>query len=242
MSLKLDILVMAAHPDDAELGCSGTIARHIAGGKKVGIIDFTRGELGTRGTPEIRLQEAVAAAEVLGLSARENMHFRDGFFRNDEEHQIKLAKMIRKYRPDIVLANATEDRHPDHGKGSLLAEDACFLSGLRMVETISDEGEKQAAWRPKAIFHYIQDRYIEPDFVVDITPYWSLKEASVRAYKSQFYDPSSKEPESYLTSPEFLGFVESRAQEMGHKIGVKYGEGFTKSRMLSVSDLYDLIG
>lgn len=239
--MKLDILVMAAHPDDAELSCSGTIARHIARGKKVGIVDFTQGELGTRGTAEIRLKEASAASEILGLSARENMGFRDGFFKNDEEHQLKLVEIIRKYRPEIVLANAIEDRHPDHGKGSELADKACFLSGLRMISTFGEDNERQEAWRPKAVFHYIQDRYIQPDFVIDITPFWAIKEASIRAYRSQFFDPESTEPESYLTSPEFLTFIEARSQEMGHKIGVKYGEGYTKSKMLSVGDLFEVI-
>ncbi len=232
---------MAAHPDDAELSVAGTIARHIAMGKKVGIVDFTQGELGTRGTAEIRLRESAAAAEILQLSSRDNMKFRDGFFKNDEDHQLKLVEIIRKYQPDIVIANAIEDRHPDHGKASDLADQACFLSGLRMIHTFEESGESQAAWRPKSVFHYIQDRYIEPDFVIDITPYWPVKEAAIRAFRSQFYDPDSNEPESYLTTPDFLGFIESRSQEMGHKIGVKYGEGFTKSKMLPVSDLFDVI-
>ena len=225
--MKLDILVMAAHPDDAELSCSGTILKHIAAGKKVGIIDFTRGELGTRGTPEIRLQESTDATKILGLHARENLGIRDGFFRNDEESQLKLIEVIRKYQPDIVLANALEDRHPDHGKGAQLAIDACFLSGLRQIKT----GDLPA-WRPTQVYHYIQDRYIEPDFVVDISAHWDQKETAIRAFKSQFFDPSSMEPASYISSPDFLHFIQARAMEMGHKIGVKYGEGFQSQKTL----------
>ncbi len=223
--MKLDILVMAAHPDDAELSCSGTILKHIAAGKKVGIVDFTRGELGTRGTPEIRLQESADATKILGLHARENLGIRDGFFRNDEQTQIKLIEVIRKYQPDIVLANALQDRHPDHGKGAQLAIDACFLSGLRQIKT-----GNLPAWRPAQLYHYIQDRYLEPDFVVDISAYWDQKEAAIRAFKSQFFDPSSTEPASYISSPDFLNFIQARAMEMGHKIGVKYGEGFQSQK------------
>jgi bacillithiol biosynthesis deacetylase BshB1 len=225
--MKLDILVMAAHPDDAELSCSGTILKHIAAGKKVGIVDFTRGELGTRGTPEIRLQESADATKILGLHARENLGIRDGFFRNDEQTQIKLIEVIRKYQPDIVLANALQDRHPDHGKGAQLAIDACFLSGLRQIKT-----GNLPAWRPLQLYHYIQDRYLEPDFVVDISAYWDQKEAAIRAFKSQFFDPSSTEPASYISSPDFLNFIQARAMEMGHKIGVKYGEGFQSQKTL----------
>ena len=225
--MKLDILVMAAHPDDAELSCAGTILKHIAAGKKVGIVDFTRGELGTRGTPEIRLQESADATKILGLQARENLGIRDGFFRNDEETQLKLIEVIRKYQPDIVLANALEDRHPDHGKGAQLAIDACFLSGLRQIKT----GDLPA-WRPAQVYHYIQDRYLEPDFVVDISANWDQKEAAIRAFKSQFFDPNSAEPASYISSPDFLNFIQARAMEMGHKIGVKYGEGFQSQKTM----------
>ena len=227
--MKLDILVMAAHPDDAELSCSGTILKHIAAGKKVGIVDFTRGELGTRGTPEIRRQESADATKILGLHARENLGIRDGFFRNDEETQLKLIEVIRKYQPEVVLANALEDRHPDHGKGAQLAIDACFLSGLRQIKT----GDLPA-WRPTQLYHYIQDRYLEPDFVVDISAHWDQKESAIRAFKSQFFDPSSTEPSSYISSPDFLNFIQARAMEMGHKIGVKYGEGFQKQGPLEV--------
>ncbi len=237
--MKLDILVMAAHPDDAELACSGTIAEYIQRGKKVGIVDFTQGELGTRGTAEIRLAESADATQVLGIHARENLGIRDGFFQNDEASQLKLIQVIRRYQPEIVLANALEDRHPDHGKGAQLAIDACFLAGLRQIKTIdSQTGEEQAAWRPKDLFHYIQDRYLEPDFVVDISTHWTTKEKAIRAFKSQFFDPNSTEPNSYISSPDFLQFIEARAMEMGHKIGKKYGEGFQTKKTLEVRNLF----
>jgi N-acetylglucosamine malate deacetylase 1 len=237
--MKLDILIFAAHPDDAELGCSGTILSEISKGKKVGIVDLTRGELGTRGTPEIRKEESDAATKIMGLHVRENLGFRDGFFRNDEGHQLKIVEMIRKYQPEIVLANAVEDRHPDHGKGASVVLDACFISGLRMVETQND-GSTQKEWRPKFVYQYIQDRYIKPDFVIDVSDFWDLKEAAIRAFKSQFFDPTSSEPKSYISDPEFLKFIEARSREMGHSIGVKYGEGFTKTRMLGIKSLSDL--
>ncbi|MEY4384119.1 MAG: hypothetical protein RI995_1661 [Bacteroidota bacterium] len=235
-NMKLDVLVMAAHPDDAELACSGTILSLIQQGKKVGVVDFTRGELGTRGTPEIRLAESAEATKIMGLHARENLEIRDGFFQNDEATQLKLVKVIRKYQPDVVLANALEDRHPDHGKGAKLAIDACFLAGLRQIKT-EVNGENQTAWRPRNVYHYIQDRYLEPDFVFDITPFWDQKEAAIRAFKSQFFDPNSKEPASYISSPEFLNFIKARALEMGHKIGVVYGEGFQTQKTLQVKEL-----
>ena len=239
MDIKLDILVMAAHPDDAELSCSGTILSYIAQGKKVGIVDFTRGEMGTRGTPEIRLQESNDATKILGLHARENLGLADGFFQNDQVSQLILMEVIRRYRPEIVLANALEDRHPDHGKGAKLAIDACFLSGLRMIHTIDSHSKsEQSAWRPKHVYHYIQDRYLEPDFVIDITEHWETKEQSIRAFKSQFFDPTSKEPNSYISSPDFLSFIQARAQEMGHKIGVKYGEGFQSQKTMQVKNLF----
>lgn len=237
--LKLDILVIAAHPDDAELGCSGTIAKQVAKGNRVGIVDLTHGEMGTRGTPELRLQEAEKAAQILGLSARENMGFQDVFFKDDADHQLKLIEVIRKYQPEIVLANAITDRHPDHGKGSSLASNACFMSGLTKIETWQG-GVKQAAWRPKFVYHYIQNNYIQPDFIVDISEHWDTKIQSIAAFGSQFFDPKSQEPASFISSPEFLPFIESRAREFGHRIHVKYGEGFTVERFIGVSDLFDL--
>ena len=239
MAIKLDILVMAAHPDDAELSCSGTIISYIAQGKKVGIVDFTRGEMGTRGTPEIRLHESNEATKILGLHARENLGLADGFFQNDPASQLILMEVIRRYRPEIVLANALEDRHPDHGKGAKLAIDACFLSGLRMINTIDSQSKlDQSAWRPKHLYHYIQDRYLAPDFVIDITEHWETKEQSIRAFKSQFFDPTSMEPNSYISNPDFLSFIQARAQEMGHKIGVKYGEGFQSQKTMQVKNLF----
>ncbi len=237
--MKLDILVLAAHPDDAELGCSGTIAAHVAKGHKVGIVDLTQGEMGTRGTPELRLKESEDAAKILGLSARENMGFRDIYFKDDESHQKELIRIIRKYQPDIVLANAVSDRHPDHGKGSSLATNACFMSGLRKIETF-EAGIAQEPWRPKFVYHYIQNNYIKPDFIFDISAFWDIKVASIMAFKSQFYDPSSEEPSSFISSPDFLPFIESRAREFGHRIMAKYGEGFTVERFVGVNDLFDL--
>lgn len=239
--MKLDILAFAAHADDVELGCSGTIAAHIAAGKKVGIVDLTRGELGTRGTPEIRAAEGEDSAKILGVEVRENLGFADGFFINDKEHQLKVVEMIREYQPEIVIMNAIHDRHPDHGRGSVVVSEACFLSGLKMIETEGKNGEPQQAWRPKAVYHFIQDRYIKPDLVVDITPYWEKKIESIRAFKSQFFNPNDDTPNTYISSPEFLEFVEARAKEYGHSIGVKYGEGFTTERHLGVKNLFDLI-
>lgn len=239
--MKLDILVLAAHPDDAELGCGGTIAKHVAAGKKVGVIDFTRGELGTRGTPQTREEEAAASAKILGLSVRENLALKDGYFQNDAESQHKVIRAIRKYRPEIVIANAIYDRHIDHGKGASLGYDACFLSGLAKIETVDESGAKQQAWRPPAIYHYIQSLFITPDFVVDISDYWDVKMDSIRAFKSQFFDPQSKEPETFISKPGFLKMLEARATEYGHAIGTAYAEGFTVRRYLGVTNLFDLI-
>jgi bacillithiol biosynthesis deacetylase BshB1 len=238
--MKLDILAFGAHPDDIELGCSGTIAKEISLGKKVGIIDLTRGELGTRGTVEIRNAEAAKAAKILGISARENLDMRDGFFINNEEHQMKVIQMIRKYRPEIVICNAIEDRHIDHGKGSKLVSDACFLSGLRQIKT-EINGEAQEAWRPKVVYHYIQWKHIEPDFVVDITGFIDIKMESILAYGSQFYNPDSCEPESPISSKNFLNSVKYRAQDLGRIIGTEYAEGFTVERYLAVNSLGNLI-
>ncbi len=237
---KLDILVLAAHPDDAELGCGGTIIKHIAAGKKVGIVDFTRGELGTRGTAQTRDKEASDAAKILGLSARENLNLPDGFFVNSKEHQLTVVRAIRKYQPEIVLSNARYDRHPDHGRGSDLAYEAAFLSGLVKVETALD-GVKQDPWRPKALYHYIQSEFITPDFIVDITGAWEKKMEAVKAYKTQFYDPNSKEPETYISTPDFQKLLEARAIEFGHTIGVTHGEGFTTRRWAGVTSLFDLL-
>ena len=238
--MKLDILAFGAHPDDVELGCAGTILKEISLGKKVGIIDLTRGELGTRGSAEIRDQEANAAAKILGVSARENLEMRDGFFVNDEKHQFEIIKMIRKYQPEIVLCNAIDDRHIDHSKGSKLVSDACFLSGLMKIET-SLEGESQTAWRPKLVYHYIQWKNIEPDFVVDITGFTDKKIESILAYSSQFYDANSKEPESPISSKNFLESLNYRSRDLGRLTGVDHAEGFNVERYLAVNSLADLI-
>jgi hypothetical protein len=237
--MKLDILAFGAHPDDVELGCSGTIAKEISLGKKVGIIDLTRGELGTRGSVAIRNAESKKATQILGVAVRENLDMRDGFFINDEAHQLKIIEMIRKYQPEIVLCNAIQDRHIDHGKGSKLVSDACFLSGLRKIETTLN-GESQQAWRPKVVYHYIQWENIQPDFVVDISGFIDVKMESILAYSSQFYDPNSKEPESPISSKNFLDSVKYRAQDLGRIIGVAHGEGFTVERYLAVNSLSDL--
>jgi bacillithiol biosynthesis deacetylase BshB1 len=237
--MKLDILVLAVHPDDAELGCSGTIAKHIAMGKKVGIVDFTRGELGTRGTAETRDQEAADSANILGLHVRENLRFKDAFFKNDEAHQLEVIKMIRKYQPEIVLSNALRDRHPDHARAGDLANDACFLSGLSKIETKLD-GEVQEAWRPRLNLQFIQDYYIKPDIIVDITPFIDLKVNAIKAFKTQFYNPDHQEAETYISSPEFFESVLGRAREFGKSIGATFAEGFTSRKLLGVDDLFDL--
>jgi bacillithiol biosynthesis deacetylase BshB1 len=239
--MKLDMLVLAAHPDDAELGAGGTIAKHISLGYNVGIVDFTRGELGTRGTPETRDKEAQESARILGVSIRENLRLKDGFYVNDQESQLAVIRMIRKYRPAIVLANAVKDRHVDHGKGASLAYDACFLSGLMKIETFDDKGVKQEAWRPGAIYHFIQSEFIQPDLVVDVSLHWDTKMNAIRSFKTQFFDPQSNEPETYISRPGFMKMVEARGIELGHSIGVTYGEGFTVRRYPGVNNLMDII-
>lgn len=238
--MKLDILAFGAHPDDVELGCGGTIAKEVALGKKVGIVDLTRGELGTRGSAEIRDAEAKAAAKVLGVAVRENLEMRDGFFTNDEKHQLQIIQMLRKYQPEIVLCNAIEDRHIDHGKGSKLVSDACFLSGLIKIETTLD-GENQKPWRPKLVYHFIQWKNLEPDFVVDISGYENKKVEAILAYGSQFYNPGSDEPVTPIATKNFLESVNYRAQDLGRLIGKEYGEGFTVERYLAVNSLADLM-
>ncbi len=238
--MKLDILAVGAHPDDVELGCAATLAKEISLGKKVGILDLTRGELGTRGSAEIRDQEATAAAKILGAVVRENLAFADGFFINDKKHQLEVIKMIRKYQPDIVLCNAINDRHIDHAKGSSLVSDACFLSGLRKIETWV-AGKPQKAWRPKHVYHYIQWKNSEPDFVVDVSGFIDKKIKAVKAYGSQLYDPKSKEPSSPISSKNFLESITYRAQDLGRLIGVAHAEGFTVERYVAIDSLNKLI-
>jgi bacillithiol biosynthesis deacetylase BshB1 len=238
--MKLDILVFAAHPDDAELSCSGTISHHLKLGHKVGIVDLTRGELGTRGSAELRDLESAKSSEILGITIRENLGLADGFFRKDKENLLNIISKIRKYQPEIVLCNAEEDRHIDHGRAGDLLEEACFLSGLRKIQT-SDNNENQTEWRPKAVYHYIQDRLIEPDFIFDITPYFQTKMESIMAFSSQFYDPNSIEPQTPISGEDFIKHVEGRALHFGRIIGVKYGEGFTVKRTIGTNNLLNLI-
>jgi N-acetylglucosamine malate deacetylase 1 len=233
MVQKLDVLAFGVHPDDVELGCSGTILACIAEGKKVGIIDLTRGELGTRGTAETRKTEAANAAKVLGVQIRENLGMADAFFQNDEKHQRLVIEVIRRYQPEIVLCNAPEDRHPDHGRSSKLVADASFLSGLRKIVT-QNEGEEQEAWRPKYVFHYLQDRFLQPDFVVDISAYMDKKSESILAYTTQFHNPNLNEPQTYISSPEFLETIKARAMMLGKRIGVKFAEGYITEKMVGI--------
>lgn len=237
--MKLDILAFGAHPDDVELGCGATIAKEVANGKRVGIVDLTRGELGTRGTAETRKEEAANAAEILGIDVRENLGFADGFFVNDRSHQVEIIKMIRKYQPDIVLCNAVDDRHIDHGKGSKLVSDACFLSGLLKIETQLD-GQNQKHWRPKQVYHYIQWKPIEPDFVVDVSGFMETKMAAVLAYKTQFYDPNSKAPTTPISSKNFTDSIAYRSRDLGRLVGAEHGEGFTVERYVTVNSLFDI--
>ena len=236
---NIDILAIGAHPDDVELGCSGTIAKEIAEGKKVGIIDLTRGELGTRGTAEIRDSEAKNAAEILGVSFRENLNFKDGFFINDLNHQLKLIEVIRKYKPSIIFCNAIDDRHIDHPKGAKLVVDSCFLSGLKKINTISD-GVNQEPWRPKNIYHYIQWKSLTPDFVVDISEYFETKIKAVKAFKSQFYDGNQSVHDTPISTKNFLDSIEYRAKDLGRLTGVDYAEGFIADRLPLVESISDL--
>jgi bacillithiol biosynthesis deacetylase BshB1 len=233
--MKLDLLVFAAHPDDVELACSGTVLKHISLGYKAGIVDFTRGELGTRGSAEIRAQESKKATDILGLHARENLGFRDGFFEMDESHLLKVISVIRKYQPEIILANAKNDRHPDHKRAGDLVSRANFLSGLIKVETGG-----QSAWRAKAVYRFIQDHFIEPDIVVDITGFQDKKLEAIKAFKSQFYDPESREPQTPISKKDFLEFITARARQFGRPINAEYGEGFTVERYIGVDNLFQL--
>lgn len=235
MSTKLDILAFAAHPDDVELACSGTILKHVNKGLKVGIVDLTQGELGSRGSAKLRLEEAANSSKILGLSIRDNLNLGDGFFEVNEESLLPVIKKIREYQPSVVFCNSISDRHPDHGRGSELVSRACYLSGLIKIET------GQEAWRPKAIYHYIQDRYIKPDFVVDITENWNSKMESILSFSSQFYSGDTNEPETPISGKEFLQFVEARARQFGREIGVDYAEGFTVERAIGVEDLTKLL-
>ncbi len=238
--LKLDVLAFGAHPDDVELGAGGTLIRLVEQGKKVGIVDITRGQLGSRGTVADREKEAADSAKIMGLHARENLGFEDGLFVNDQRHRAAVIQIIRHYQPDILLANAVADRHPDHAKGAELLNEAAFQSGLRALKT-TFKGEEQQHWRPRVVYHYIQDRYLKPDVVVDITDQFEKKMEAVRAFKTQFYDPNSSEPQTPISSPQFIHFLEARAREMGRIIGTEFGEGFVTQRTPGVSDLTVLL-
>ncbi len=237
---KLDLLVLGAHPDDAELGAGGIIASHIGKGKTVGVIDFTKGELGSRGTPQIRKEEADAASKILGLTVRENLGLADGFFENNQASQLTLIQAIRKYRPEVVLANAPIDRHIDHGRGAALAKDACFLSGLAKIHTKDSNGNAQKHWRPKALYHYVQDYHLTPLLVIDVTDFWQIKMRAVKAYSTQFYTPNQEGPQTPISSPDFLHFLEARGREMGRMIGVEFGEGLIKATPIGTDNLFKL--
>ena len=238
--MKIDILAIGIHPDDVELSCSGTIAKHIAFGKKVGILDLTQGELGTRGNAELRTKEANDAAIILGVSFRTQLNLKDCFFENNEENQKKIIEIIRKHQPEIILCNAISDRHPDHGRASKLVSDSSFYSGLIKIETHSDN-KIQQAWRPKAVYHYIQDQYIHPDFVIDISDFIDIKHKAIMAYSSQFYNPSSNEPETPISSKHFIETINSKMSILGRDIGVKFAEGFTVNRYPGINSLFDLV-
>ncbi|MFT3824507.1 MAG: bacillithiol biosynthesis deacetylase BshB1 [Chitinophagaceae bacterium] len=241
--MKLDVLAIGVHPDDIELGCSGTLINEIKLGKKAGILDLTQGELGTRGTIETRYAEAADAARIMGVQVRENLRMRDGFFKNDEAHQLQLIKYIRKYQPDVILANALDDRHPDHGRAGHLISDACFLSGLVKVETFDENGQLQPKWRPKYILHYMQDWYHEPDLIVDISDSFEQRMKAVEAYSTQFHTPASEGGgmQTYISTPDFLDAIIGRARLLGKRIGVKYGEGFTCEKKIGIRNLDALI-
>lgn len=236
---KLDILAIGVHPDDIELACSGTLLKSIAAGKKVGLLDLTRGELGSRGSAELRDEEAANAAQLMGAVVRENCRMKDGFFQHTEANLLKIIEVIRAWQPDIVLANAISDRHPDHGRAAKLIADACFLSGLLRIETTRNN-QNQEKWRPSAVYHYIQDYHIKPDFVIDITDFVEKKMELILAFKSQFYNPDSKEAETPISGKAFLDFLYARATDFGRPAGIKYAEGYTVTRTPAVNQLFDL--
>ena len=238
--MKIDILAVGIHPDDVELSVSGTLLRHAAQGKTFGLLDLSRGELGTRGTPEIRRQEAEASAKLLGAAFRETLDLPDGLFVHHPDHWMPVVKALRKYRPDIVVCNAPDDRHPDHGRAAKLVVDACFYAGLEKIQTVDRQGLQQEKWRPAAVYHYIQDKQLDPDFVVDITPWFRLKMEAIMTFRSQFYSPEGTEPDTPISGKDFLDFMEAKARVFGRPIGVEFAEGFICSRTPGVSNLFDL--
>jgi len=241
--MKLYVLAFGVHPDDVELSCSGTLINEVKKGNAAGVIDLTQGELGTRGTIETRKKEAADAAAIMGLSIRENLCMRDGFFKNDEEHQLKVIRAIRKYQPEIILANVLDDRHPDHGRAGHLLRESCFLAGLSKIETFDDEGNPQQRWRPKQVLHYIQDRFYEPDLIVDISDVFEQRMQAIKAYATQFHvnDESFQGTQTYISTPDFAESLIARARLMGKRIGVKYGEGFISQKSIGVRGLGDLV-
>jgi len=241
--MKLNVLAIGVHPDDVELGCSGTIINEIRSGKKVGIVDLTQGELGTRGTVETRYLESSNAAMIMGVQVRENLQMRDGFFENNEENKLKLIRVIRKYRPDIVIGNILHDRHPDHGRAGKMIADACFLAGLRKIETRDENGNEQERWRPAHVLHYIQDWYHEPDILIDISDVFEQRMKAIEAYTTQFHtgEDTGDEPQTYISTPDFLDSVIARARMFGKRIGVKYAEGFISEKKLGIRNLDALI-
>ena len=239
--MKLDVLAIGAHPDDVELGCSGTLINEVKKGRKAGIVDLTQGELGTRGTIETRYKEAEEAAKIMGISVRENLKMRDGFFQNDETHQLQLISILRKYKPEIVIGNILDDRHPDHGRAGQLIYDSCFLCGLKQIKTLDAEGKEQEKWRPKYLLHYIQDRFYEPDVIVDVSDVWEQRMQSIKAYSTQFHNPTSNEPQTYLSNPGFLDAIEGRARLLGKRIGVQFAEGFISKKNMGIRNLDALI-
>jgi len=241
--MKLDILAIGVHPDDVELGCSGVLINEILRGKTAGIVDLTEGELGTRGTVETRYAESAKAAKIIGVQVRENLKMRDGFFRNDEEHKLKLIRVIRKFRPEVVIGNILDDRHPDHGRAGHLIADACFLSGLMKIETNDDQGNPQEKWRPKFVLHYMQDWYHEPDLLIDISDVFEQRMESVKAYTTQFHVSSSGDegPQTYISTPDFLDSIIARARMLGKRIGVRYAEGFITEKKIGISNLDALL-
>lgn len=239
--MKLDVLAIGVHPDDVELGCSGTLINEVKRGKTVGIVDLTEGELGTRGTVETRYREAAEAAKIIGAAARENLKMRDGFFKNDEEHQLKVIQVLRKYQPEIVIGNILEDRHPDHGRAGHLIYDACFLSGLKQIKTKDEAGGAQEKWRPKHLLHFLQDRFYEPDLLVDISDVFEQRMASIKAYTTQFHNPQSSEPETYISGTGFMDAITGRARLLGKRIGVQFAEGFVSKKSIGIASLDALV-
>jgi bacillithiol biosynthesis deacetylase BshB1 len=241
--MKLDILAIGVHPDDVELGCSGTILNELKLGKKVGILDLTQGELGTRGTIETRYTEAASAAFILGVQVRENLKMRDGFFQNDEKHKLALIAAIRKYQPEVVLANVLDDRHPDHGRAGHMIADCCFLAGLVKIETTDDNGRPQERWRPKMVLHYMQDWYHEPDLLIDISDVFEQRMKAIEAYSTQFHTATSSTEgtQTYISTPDFLDSIIARSRMLGKRIGVKYAEGFITEKKIGIRNLDALV-